>query len=147
MKKYLFTGLLLLLFIAAKAQTTPPPPPPLPPDADAPAKVDTGKRFVAVEQYPEFPGGIAKLIDYINSNLKYPKAAKKASLEGRVIVSFVVERDGSLTEIKVQKSLSPETDAEAIRLITNSPKWVPGMQGGRAVRVMYSMPVKFELNN
>jgi len=145
MKTLLTTTLLFLAFISVSAQTTPPPPP-NPPDVDAQQKVDTAI-FVAVEQNPGFPGGIGKLMEYINKNLKYPKAAKQANLEGRVIVSFVVERDGSLTEIKVRKNLSPETDTEAIRLIASSPKWVPGMQGGHAVRVQYSIPIKFQLNN
>lgn len=142
MNAFFIVTLLSLTFVSVRAQTTQS----TVQGADVPGKKDTAV-FVAVEQNPGFPGGIGKLMEYINKNLKYPKVAKQASLEGRVIVSFVVERDGSLTGIKVRKSLSPETDAEAIRLIMNSPKWVPGMQGGRAVRVQYSIPITFKLND
>jgi TonB family protein len=78
-------------------------------------------------------------------NLKYPDDAKKKGIEGKVLVSFVIEKDGTLTVIKVIKSVSPDLDAEAIRVIARSPKWVPGIQNGRPVRVKYSVGVIFAL--
>ena len=103
------------------------------------------KIFTAVEQQPSYPGGMGKFYDYIAKNLKYPAVAKENNIKGQVSVTFVVERDGSLAEARVIGSLSPETDAEAIRLIKECPKWNPGMQNGRAVRVQYALPIKFVL--
>lgn len=112
------------------------------------AQTDTTKKndttFYSVEQIPEFPGGLEKFASFISKNLKYPKGE---TVEGQVIILFVVEKDGSLTDIKVKKSLSEATDAEAIRLIKTSPKWQPGMQGGHPVRVQFSVPIAFSQNN
>ena len=101
------------------------------------------KIFSAVEKEPQFPGGIEKFYQYLVKNERYPDRARENNIRGKVFLSFVVEKDGSLTEIKVNKPLSPETDAEAIRLLNNSPKWKPGMQNGRPVRVAYTMPITF----
>ena len=137
MRKLTLIPLLVLYLFCARAQTS---------DTSDHTKKDTSV-FINVEQVPEFPGGLRKLIAYFDKNLKYPKEARENNIQGRVLVRFVVERDGSLTGIKVAKSLSPETDAEAIRLMNASPKWKPGMAGGRAVRVNYSIPVYFRMNN
>ncbi|HJP62925.1 MAG TPA: energy transducer TonB [Mucilaginibacter sp.] len=143
--------LLFVLFTAtigiAHGQQSTAPPPPLPAkqaDPDSVA-VDTNKIFRPIDQEPIFPGGMAKLYQYILKNLKYPKEALENKVQGRVLVSFIIEKDGTLTDIKVSKGLTPETDAEAIRLIQACPKWRPGTQGGRPVRVQYIIPIKFEL--
>lgn len=136
MKKIILFIIGLLAFVCANAQ-----------NADTTTHQNDTTRFVRVEVLPEFPGGLDKMIQYFAKNLKYPKQAKIDRIEGKVFVSFVVEKDGSLTDIKIKKSLSPETDSEAIRLVTNSPKWIPGMQGGHPVRVQFSIPVFFRLNN
>lgn len=137
MKKILFFVVGMAIYIGANAQAT---------DTTGRLKKDSSV-FGPVEKVPEFPGGLNKLFKYINDNLRYPKQAKRDNIEGSVRVSFVVERDGSLTDIKIARSLSPETDAEAIRLITNCPKWIPGMQNGHPVRVLYSIPISFTLSN
>ncbi len=103
--------------------------------------------FQPIEKTPEFPGGWDKFTKYIKDNLKYPEKARQDNVEGNVRVTFVVEKNGSLTEITITKSLSLETDAEAFRLITNSPKWNPGIQNGHPVRVQYTIPISFSLNN
>jgi protein TonB len=151
MRHILITIAFVAAFLAAHAQQ-PPPKTPKDPDTNiAPEpKADTpvhNNVFYKVEHEPEFPGGIEKLYRYLGKNLRYPAAARENNTQGKVFVTFIIEKDGSLTDIRVLKSLSPETDAEAIRLIQNCPKWNPGIQNGRPVRVSYSMPVDFELAN
>jgi len=102
--------------------------------------------FVSVQKQPAYPGGIAKFYEYIKKEMKYPEAAKKNKTEGKVFLSFVVEKDGSLTEIKVTRSLSTETDAEAVRVLKNSPKWTPAQQNNKPVRVKYNINVNFTLS-
>ena len=99
--------------------------------------------FTAVEQEPVFPGGTAKLNEYLQSNLKYPPVALKNKLTGKVILAFVVEKDGSLSDIKVLVGATAEMNEEAIRLMKESPKWIAGMQNGKPRRVEYSVPVIF----
>ena len=106
---------------------------------------DSGKAFDVVEQMPQFPGGHAALLQYLAQNIRYPEAAYKAGIQGRVIANFVVEKDGSITEGRIVKSVSPELDAEALRVINSMPNWIPGMQNGEAVRVKYTIPVTFQL--
>ena len=108
---------------------------------------DTNKTFKAVDIDPSFPGGIEKFYRYLVKNQKYPAEARKTDLKGKVFITFVIERDGMLTDIKIVKSLSAETDAEAIRLIKDSPKWKPGIQNGRPVRVQYTLPIPFPIDN
>ncbi|RYU86961.1 TonB family protein [Mucilaginibacter terrigena] len=103
--------------------------------------------FTAVEQSPRFPGGQAAFAKYLGKNIKYPAEAKKNKVEGRSVLTFVVETDGSLTDIKVLRALGSGTDEEAVRVLKASPKWVPGIQNGRKVRVQYSVPVTFSLGN
>ena len=103
--------------------------------------------FQVVEQMPEFPGGMGEAMKFLAKNMKYPVAAQQAKIEGRVIVQFVVERDGSVSDVKVMSGVSPELDAEAIRVVSMMPKWIPGKQRGKAVAVKYTMPIMFRLQN
>lgn len=105
------------------------------------------KIFTAVQHEPTFPGGTEKLNQYIQKNLKYPDIALKNQIQGRVYVNCIIERDGSLSNIRIARSLSPETDSEAIRLIEECPKWEPGIHNGRAVRVAYTIPILFQLHD
>lgn len=102
--------------------------------------------FTDVKIQPAYPGGVAKFYQYLAKAIKYPEAAQKNKTQGKVFLSFVVEKDGSLTDIVVIKKLSPETDAEAIRVFKNSPKWNPAVQDGKPVRVKYNMAVNFSLD-
>ena len=112
-------------------------------------KVDeTGKEkvvFQVVEQMPEFPGGMGEAMKFLAKNIKYPVAAQQAKIEGRVIVQFVVGKDGSISDVHTVRSVSPELDAEAIRVVSMMPKWNPGKQRGKAVPVSYTMPIMFRL--
>ena len=101
--------------------------------------------FMVVEKMPEFPGGMQELINYLSKNVKYPASAMKKNVQGRVIVQFVVEKDGTPTEFKVLRSVDPDLDAEALRVMKEMPKWKPGMQKGQAVRVKFTVPVSFKL--
>ena len=103
------------------------------------------KVFDVVEQMPQFPGGDAALFEYLSTHIKYPTIAKENGVQGRVIVTFVVERDGSITDVKVVKSVDPSLDKEASRVVAGMPKWIPGKQNGSAVRVKYTVPVTFRL--
>lgn len=104
-----------------------------------------GKVFDVVEQMPQFPGGMPALMKWLQDNMKYPKEAQDAKQQGRVIVSFVVEKDGSITNVRVVKSVAPALDEEAIRVVKAMPKWNPGMQNGEPVRVNYTVPISFQL--
>lgn len=101
--------------------------------------------FMVAEQMPEFPGGMKELLKFLQNNLKYPENAMKNNVQGRVIVQFVVEKDGTLTEFKVARSVDPDLDAEALRVLQIMPKWKPGMQRGKIVRVKFTVPVSFKL--
>ena len=103
------------------------------------------KVFDVVEQMPQYPGGMPALFQYISKNIKYPAEAEKAGVQGRVIVTFVVEKDGNVSNAKVVKSINPTLDAEALRVVNGMPNWTPGMQNGEPVRVKYTVPVTFRL--
>ncbi len=103
------------------------------------------KVFDVVEQMPQFPGGPQALFEYLSSHIKYPVVAEENGVQGRVIVTFVVERDGSITDVKVAKSVDPSLDKEAQRVVKSMPRWIPGKQNGAAVRVKYTVPVTFRL--
>ena len=105
----------------------------------------TDKVYQVVEQMPAFKGGDAALMKYLSENIKYPEAAEKAGEQGRVVVSFTVEKDGAVADVKVARSVTPTLDAEAVRVIKAMPKWVPGKQDGKFVRVRYNVPVSFKL--
>jgi protein TonB len=110
-----------------------------------PPKVEETKVFDVVEEMPQFPGGQAALLEYLAKNIKYPVVAEENGIQGKVIVTFVVERDGSITDVKVVKSVDPSLDKEASRVVKSMPKWQPGKQNGSAVRVKYTVPVQFKL--
>ena len=110
-----------------------------------PPKEEETKVFDVVEQMPSFPGGPSALFEYLSKNIKYPVVAEENGIQGRVIVSFVVERDGSITDVRVVKSVDPSLDKEAVRVVKAMPKWIPGKQNGSAVRVKYTVPVTFRL--
>ncbi len=102
--------------------------------------------FTVVESMPGFPGGEAARIEYLNENIKYPQMARESGIQGRVFVTFVVERNGSVTDVKVLRGIGGGCDEEAIRVIQNMPKWEPGKQRGKPVRVQFNMPILFKLN-
>ena len=101
--------------------------------------------FQVVEEMPKFPGGLQEAMVFIGKNIKYPVAAQEARIEGRVIVQFVVGKDGSVSDIHTVRGVSPELDAEAIRVVSMMPKWIPGKQRGKTVAVKYTMPIMFRL--
>ena len=103
------------------------------------------KVFDAVEQMPEYPGGMQAMIEFLQTNMKYPEDAAKQKVEGRVMVQFIVETDGSITDVHVAKQVFPSLDAEAIRVVQAMPRWTPGMDKGRVVRVKYNLPVVFRM--
>jgi len=108
---------------------------------------DPNKIFTAVEQNPEFPGGLDAFYKYLGKTIRYPAVARENNTQGRVVVQFVCERDGSLTDIKVVRGIGDGCDEEAIRVVKASPHWKPGIQNGRPVRVMYSVPINFTLSS
>ncbi|MDD2436402.1 MAG: TonB family protein [Massilibacteroides sp.] len=108
-------------------------------------KIPATQVFTVVEEMPKFPGGDAELLKFIAQNVKYPEIARQNGIQGRVIASFVVEKDGSTTDPVVVRAVDPSLDAEAIRVISLFPKWEPGKQRGQAVRVKYTVPIIFSL--
>jgi TonB family protein len=132
----------------------PPPPPPPPPASDSKGNIrdvkeeSTGKSdepFVVVEQMPMFPGGDGALLQYISENTKYPENAKTQNIQGKVIIRFCVTPDGGVSLASVLKGVSPELDAEAMRVVNTLPSFRPGTQGGKAVPVWYMVPIEFSL--
>ena len=107
---------------------------------------ETEMPFDVVEQMPEYPGGIQEMMKFLSENVKYPVAAMKTGVQGRVVVQFIVEKDGTVTSGKVMRSVNEELDAEALRVVNAMPKWTPGKQKGQAVRVKYTLPISFRLS-
>ena len=103
------------------------------------------KVFDIVEQMPEYPGGQAALFEFISKNVKYPEDAVKKKVEGKVFVTFVVDTDGKITDVSLLRKVFPSLDAEAIRVISAMPNWIPGKQKGQVVRVKYTVPIMFRL--
>ncbi len=101
--------------------------------------------FTVVESMPEFPGGQTKMMEYIAKNIKYPAMARESGIQGRVFVNFVVEPDGSVSNVKVLRGIGGGCDEEAVRVVEAMPKWTPGRQRGKAVRVSFNLPVRFTL--
>ncbi len=101
--------------------------------------------YTIVEQMPEFPGGEAELLGFISRNIHYPEEAKKDGIQGRVFIGFVIEEDGSVSNVRNLRGVDSELDAEAMRVVESMPKWKPGMQRGQAVRVSYILPIVFKL--
>ena len=115
--------------------------------SDATAPADTTKNVVydITETLPQFPGGQGVMMKYLAANIKYPASAVKAKKQGRVIVSFVIQKDGSVTNARIVRSVDPELDAEALRIVKAMPNWTPGTQDGKPVNVRYTIPVVFSL--
>ena len=108
-------------------------------------KTESDQVYKSVEQMPQFPGGEAAMMRYLSQNIKYPPSAAKNNIEGRVILQFVVEKDGQIGEVKIVRSVDPELDAEAVRVIKTMPKFIPGRQDGKPVAVWYTIPISFKL--
>ena len=112
---------------------------------EPPKHVEETKVFTVVEQMPMFPGGDAALMSYLANNIHYPTVAAENGVQGRVVVGFVVERDGSITDVRILRGVDPSLDREAMRVVKSMPRWNPGKQNGSAVRVKYQVPVSFRL--
>lgn len=135
MKRIIFTLMPLLFMLTAKAQKT-----------DTLKKVDLSNQIFAVAEHePDYPGGIKKYKKYLDTAIHYPISAKQQNLGGRVILSMIVEKDGSLSDIKVERGISDDLDKEAVRVVKNSPKWQPALQNGRVVRAFWSTIIIFKL--
>ncbi len=125
-----------------------------PPEATGPTRQETGlevtqkpeEAFVVVEQQPEYPGGFEALRSFLGKNLRYPRSAASAGVSGRVYISFVVNTDGSLTDVQLLKGIGFGCDEEARRVVSQMPRWKPGRQSGQAVRVRYNLPITFTLD-
>lgn len=124
----LFTG-------AASAQTT----------TKKNVKSSLSKVYDHVDQLPEYPGGMMQLMVFMKDNLKYPKECEKKKLEGRVVVGFIVEKDGRCSNFTIARSAGKLFDAEALRVLKQMPRWTPGREKGKAVRVKFNIPVQFQL--
>ncbi len=155
-----------------KQEVKPPPPPPPPPevieivedeveiedeleiedtesDEDIAIEIEEeadDEFFMVVENMPEFPGGDLGLMNYIRKNVKYPPIAKEYNITGKVYVSFIVDKTGSVTNVKIVRGVDKNLDAEALRVVKSLPKYKPGKQRGKAVRVMFTIPINFTLN-
>ena len=114
-------------------------------ESSASKKEFTGKVYEIVEQIPEYPGGLTALMNYLRTNTRYPAAAQKAGIEGRVIVSFIVEPNGSVSNVEIVRSVDTDLDQEALRVVRQMPKWKAGKQDGNTVRVKFHLPIKFML--
>ena len=113
--------------------------------ATEPVRPNPKKVYDVVEQMPSFPGGMKAMMDYLARNIRYPANAKNDLIEGRVILQFIVDKKGRLSDVKVVRSVEPSLDAEAVRVVKSMPRWNPGMQNGKAVKVRYTLPVTFRL--
>ena len=110
-----------------------------------PVVLQQDKAYKVVEYMPEFPGGMNSLLDYIAKNIKYPEEAQKKGINGRVILQFIVNTDGSLSDFKIIRGVDPQLDAEALRVVKSMPKWTPGKDKGKVVPVYYTVPISFGL--
>lgn len=108
-------------------------------------KPEPEKVFTAVEQMPQFPGGEGELMKYISSHIKYPPMAMENGVQGRVVVQFVVTKDGSVGQVKVMRGKDPDLDKEAVRVVKSLPRFIPGKMNGQAVNVWYTLPISFKL--
>lgn len=115
------------------------------PEEEAEEEIEEQHIFLVVENMPEYPGGEAEMYKFIGQNIQYPRLAKETGISGRVFVTFVVERDGSVTDVQILRGIGGGCDEEAVRVIEAMPKWSPGKQRGKPVRVQYRMPIKFTL--
>jgi len=134
MKKLIFSSLIAVLLLSFCQNK-----------AVAQVEDNTVYNFVSMENPPSYPGGIANFYKFLGDNMKYPQQAKDDNVQGSVYVSFTVEKDGSLNDIKVDRKLGGGTDEEAVRVLKLSKRWNPGMQNGKVVRVKYNIPIKFSI--
>jgi TonB family protein len=132
MKKLIFSSLIVVLMVGLYPK-------------ESLAQDDKLYNFVAMETPPTYPGGMAEFYKFLGNNVQYPKSAKDENVQGTVYVSFTIEKDGSLTDIKVDRKLGAGTDEEAVRILKLSKRWNPGMQNGKVVRVKYNIPVRFSI--
>ena len=109
------------------------------------ANEDTDKAYEVVDEMPSFTGGQGALMQFLANNVKYPTVAFENGVQGRVLVSFIVERDGSLSNVKVERSVDPSLDKEAVRVVKAMPKWQPGKAKGSTVRVKFTVPITFRM--
>jgi len=103
--------------------------------------------FVVVEESPEFQGGDQARIEYLIKNINYPKKARKAGIQGTVYITFIIEKDGKVSNVRILRGIGGGCDEESLRVVKNMPKWKPGRQRGKNVRVQYNMPLKFTLKD
>jgi protein TonB len=134
--------------ILERAKVDAPPPPPPPPIVRQSGSKNLGNKpiFTAVEENPEFIGGRVEMYKYLGQNIKYPAAAQRANVSGRVFVKFIVEDDGTIGDVVVMQGIGFGCDEEAIRVVKSMPKWKPGVQNGNNVRVYYNMPIVYKLD-
>ena len=135
MKRVLLILALLFTYVMVNAQN----------NTGSKEKTSNKKIYDVVEMPPSFPGGQAALLAWIASHVNYPQKAMESRIEGRIIVGFVIECDGSVSQAKIIRSVDPLLDDEAIRVVMGMPKWTPGRQNGKNVRVKYNVPVNFRL--
>lgn len=135
MKRVLLILALLFTYVMVNAQN----------NTGSKEKTSNEKIYDVVEMPPSFPGGQAALLAWIASHVNYPQKAMESRIEGRIIVGFVIECDGSVSQAKIIRSVDPLLDDEAIRVVMGMPKWTPGRQNGKNVRVKYNVPVNFRL--
>ena len=136
--------------VAEKVQAPAPPPPVVEKKEEPkpePPKPKADEIFTAVEQDAQFPGGQAKLMQWLSSNIRYPDIAQQNGVQGRVVVKFVVEKDGSVSNPTIVKGVDKDLDAEALRVVKRMPKWQPGKNNGQPVRSYFTLPVQFKLAN
>lgn len=127
-------------------EAAPPPPPPPSKMESLPSYLDD-KIFDVVENQQSFPGGMGELMSWLGENIHYPEVAEKNGIQGRVVVSFVIEKDGSITNVLVVRGVDPSLDKEAVRVTRAMPNWIPGTQNGELVRVKYNLPITFKLGD
>ncbi len=142
MKKAIFLSITLTLSLTAAAQAPQKTAPAAQPRS---AQTEESKIFTVVEEAPEFPGGLEALYQFLAANIKYPGGPDDC-VSGKVFVSFVIEKDGTVSDAKVVRKLHPAFDAEALRVVKLMPKWEPGRQDGKPVRVQFNLPINFNLN-
>ena len=150
MKRVIFVTMIVVLLMMsvgdiARAQNVPLIIAPDKVDEYLAERKDTINVYDVVEQMPCFHGGYGRMLEFIEKNLRYPKALEETCVQGRVIVAFVVERSGKLSNVKVVKSVHPALDKEALRIVKLMPKWIPGRQNGITVRVKYIIPIRFSV--
>ena len=119
-------------------------------DKDAPETIaidlnDNPLNFRIVEQLPEYPGGMAALVKWLNDNLRYPPLAQRQNIQGRVVVTFIINRDGTTCDLKVAKSVHPLLDGEAMRVLKNMKKWKPGVNNNKPCRTLFAIPIEFKI--